>query len=106
MAKEKATIADKWIERIDNNSAEKMQEDAVGEVEARGSWVYIFADGSSAYEKRRGDWYPAGDYIQCPECEEWREMPDGDFCDICDECDADQADDEQTTAILKSAILN
>ena len=55
MAKEKATIADKLIERIDNNSAEKMQEDAVGEVEARGSWVYIFADGSSAYEKRRGD---------------------------------------------------
>jgi len=109
MAKE-MTIAWKWVNRLDEDVVEKMQDDAVGVVEEYGEYVYIFADGSSIYEKRRGDWYPAGTYIQCAECEEWREMPEGDVCDICDDCDADEKDneakDEQATDISKPAILS
>ena len=98
MEKETVTIAKQWIERIDNNSAAKMQDDAVGEVEERGSWVYIFSDGSSAWEKRRGDWYPGDPYVQCPSCEEWR-VDDDEACECGGE--EDEADDEQATAILK-----
>lgn len=98
MAKETATIAQQWIERIDNNSAAKMQDDAVGEVEERGSWIYIFPDGSSVWEKRRGDWYPGDPYVQCASCGEWRE-DDDQACGFCD-----QDDDEQATAILKPEV--
>jgi hypothetical protein len=84
--KEDLTIADKWIYRIDTNSAGRMQEDAVAEVEMNGAWVYIFEDGSSAYEKRRNDWYPAGQYVQCPECKEWRNVDDEEtHSKLCDE---------------------
>jgi hypothetical protein len=88
MAKEKEemTIAETWIQRIDNNAVEQMQNDAVGEVDTGSHWVYIFKDGSSAYEKRRGDWYPGSDYVQCPSCEEWREMGDDYVSDICADC--------------------
>jgi hypothetical protein len=111
MAERIMTIADMWVNRLDEHSSPaittKMQDDAVAVVEERGEYVYIFKDGSAVYEKRRGDWYPAGEYVQCPECEEWRAMPEGDCCDICDDCDAiGEAEDEQAAAILKSAILN
>jgi hypothetical protein len=55
MAKEK-TIAEKWIQRIDDNSPEKMIEEADSEVDDGSGSVYIFEDGSAVYEKRRGDW--------------------------------------------------
>jgi hypothetical protein len=104
MAEEIQTIAEKWIQRIDDNPVAKMQDDAVAVVEERGEYVYIFEDGSSVYEKRRNDWYPAGEYVQCAECEEWREMPEGDSYDICDDCDAiGEAEDEQAKAFLKSS---
>jgi hypothetical protein len=105
MAKE-MTIAWKWVNRMDENVVANMQDDAVAVVEERGEYVYIFEDGSSAYEKRRGDWYPAGKYVQCSECEEWREMPEGDSYDICDDCDADEKHSEAATAFSMSAIVN
>ena len=106
----KKEIAQKWVERLDINSSEKatakMQNEAVAEVEAYGTWVYIFADGSSVSEKRRGDWYSYEQYAQCPNCEEWHEFDaDGDTGDYCNECHEDEADNEQATAILKAALI-
>jgi hypothetical protein len=90
---EKSSIAERWIKRIDDNSPAMMMDDAVSELEVRGAWVYIFEDGSSAYEKRRGDWYPAEQYVQCPDCEEWRKGDESKK--LCDDC---AADDEQAAA--------
>jgi hypothetical protein len=110
MAKE-MTIAWKWIKRLDENSspsaATKATDAAVAVVEERGNYVYIFKDGSAVYEKRRGDWYPAGEYVQCSECEEWREAEEFDgLDDKCATCIQQDEDNEAATAILKSAILN
>jgi hypothetical protein len=69
MAKE-MTIAWRWVNRLDEDVVEKMQDDAVAVVEEHGEYVYIFEDGSGVYEKRRNDWYPAGTYIQCSECDQ------------------------------------
>jgi formylmethanofuran dehydrogenase subunit E len=96
MAKE-MTIAWKWIKRLDENSspsaATKATDAAVAVVEERGNYVYIFKDGSSIYEKRRGDWYPAGDYVQCPECEEYFNQDNATSGDIlCDQCVEARAD--------------
>jgi hypothetical protein len=91
-----------WIEVLDQSQStslyakptkaaiRRMENAAVGVVEEFGVYVYIFSDGSSVYEKRRGDWYPGGKYVQCPECEEWRALEDEEhyFSDICAECDA------------------
>jgi|HubBroStandDraft_2_1064218.scaffolds.fasta_scaffold1558933_2 hypothetical protein len=85
--KEELTISEKWIKRLDENAVEQMQNDAVGEVEGDYSWVYIFKDGSSVYEKRRGDWYPGDEYVQCPSCEEWREVDEATGCD-CKQAEA------------------
>jgi hypothetical protein len=102
------TIAQKWIQRLEDNSVEAMQNDVVGEVEAGGwgGYAYIFPDGSSVWQKRKNDWYPGDEYVQCPSCEEWREMPDDEdyVCDICDECDEAEVDDEVATGILKSEV--
>jgi hypothetical protein len=112
MAKTKLTIAERWIKRLDDNSSPavtaKMQDkDVVGVVEEFGTYVYIFKDGSAVYEKRRGDWYPAGEYVQCSECEEWREAEEFDALDDkCATCIQEDEDNEAATAILKSAILN
>jgi hypothetical protein len=105
------TLADKWVKRLDANSspsaATKATDAAVAVVEEYGEYVYIFADGSSIYEKRRGDWYPGGKYVQCPECEEWRALEEHHASDICAECDAiGEAEDEQATDISKPAILS
>jgi hypothetical protein len=43
------TIAQQWQERIGNNSAENMANEAAGTVEESGTWVYIFIDGSRLY---------------------------------------------------------
>jgi hypothetical protein len=97
MAKE-MTIAETWIKRLDQDSSPaitaKMQDkDVVGVVEEFGTYVYIFKDGSSIYEKRRGDWYPAGDYVQCPECEEYFNQDNATSGDIlCDQCVEARAD--------------
>jgi hypothetical protein len=96
MAKE-MTIAWKWVNRLDENSSPaittKMQDDAVAVVEERGEYVYIFEDGSSVYEKRRGDWYPAGTYIQCGECDEYFNQDNATSGDnLCDQCVENRAD--------------
>jgi|HubBroStandDraft_6_1064221.scaffolds.fasta_scaffold186227_3 hypothetical protein len=96
MAKE-MTIAWKWVNRLDENSSPaittKMQDDAVAVVEERGEHVYIFEDGSSVYEKRRGDWYPAGTYIQCGECDEYFNQDNATSGDnLCDQCLENRAD--------------
>ena len=80
-------IAEKWVTRLDDNSSQHIQDEmnneAVGEVESCGTWVYIFEDGSSIYEKRRGDWYTGNEYVRCPSCDEWRE---GDETVDCADC--------------------
>jgi hypothetical protein len=106
MAKEKATTAEQWIKRIDENSPEVMMCEADGEVDENGCSVYIFEDGSSLYEKRRGDWYAAGHYVQCSACNEYFEMPDDYAGGNCADCEAmGEAEDEEATAILKSEVL-
>ena len=106
------TKAKQWLEVIDRpkvtgsyysiskKTVQHMTDTAVDVKESYGSYIYIFDDGSSLYEKRKNDWYPAGEYIQCPECEQWREYNEADYTsDICAECD-----DEQATAILKPKV--
>src|ERR1700722_863720 len=85
------TLADKWVKRLDANSspsaATKATDAAVAVVEERGEYVYIFKDGSSIYEKRRSDWYPAGKYVQCRECDEYFKQVNATSRDtLCDQC--------------------
>jgi|ERR1700733_3867622 len=117
MARNNSNKAQQWTEVIDHptgiqgtgqmginrRAVKRMQDAAVDVQEHGGSYLYIFEDGSSLYEKRRDDWYPAGNYVQCPSCEEWRE---GDETMDCDGCAQAEADDEQATAILKSEVSN
>jgi formylmethanofuran dehydrogenase subunit E len=93
MAKE-MTIAWKWVNRLDEDVVEKMQDDAVAVAdESTEQPVYIFADGSAVYEKRRGDWYPAGTYIQCSECAEYFKQDNATSGDnLCDQCVENRAD--------------
>jgi len=71
------SIAEKWVGRLDDNSSPsavtKATDAAVDVMERFGEYHYIYEDGSSIYEKRRGDWYPGSDYIQCPECSQWHD---------------------------------
>lgn len=80
----KPTIAQQWLEKIDKpnrrevrdrsidkRAVEQMTDNAADAQEYGASYVYIFDDGSSLYEKRRDDWYSGGGYIRCPECEVW-----------------------------------
>jgi hypothetical protein len=89
--KEKGNLAEQWaerIDRIDNSSIiEKMCHAAVDEQEYGGSYLYIFEDGSSLYEKHRDDWREGETYVRCPECEVWRELDDTYISDICNDCD-------------------
>jgi len=118
------TKADQWIDVIDrprktghylavnNGAVKRMQSAAVDVQESYGSYIYIFEDGSSLYEKRNKDRYPGDSYIQCPSCEEWNRLEDytqeaNGLTDLCAECYAeDEADDEEATAILKSEFGN
>ena len=100
MASKKSSIAETWLQRIDKprNSAHylavnrqavgRMQDAAVDVKEYSGSYLYIFEDGSSLYEKHRDDWFHGSTYIRCPECEEWHEYDPKHYnSDICAECD-------------------
>lgn len=100
--KEERSIAEKWVERIDKNPVEQMQNDAVSEVDEGSTWFYIFKDGSSVYEKHRDDWRCGSEYVQCPSCEEWRQ---GTETVDCDDCAQAEAEDEEATVLLKSKVL-
>jgi hypothetical protein len=100
MATEKRSIAETWQARIDQpkkkggwdasinkQAVKRMMDAAVGllqETTGRCTDIYIFEDGSSLYEKRRDDWYTEDDFVQCPECDEWRKE-DVEECE-CAEC--------------------
>jgi len=101
MAIETISIAETWQERIDrpqkkggwyagiNKQAVKRMMDAAVDVlqsaSRRCTDLYIFRDGSSLYEKRRDDWYTADNFVQCPECDEWRkeDVDEGEECAEC-----------------------
>jgi formylmethanofuran dehydrogenase subunit E len=98
MAEQIMTLADVWINRIDDNPVAKMQDDAVAIVEECGEYVYIFEDGSSVYEKRQGDWYPASTYIQCSECDEYFNQSNATSNDnLCDPCVENRAQSKSVT---------
>lgn len=75
METEKMTIAETWLQKIDNpmppvssysgiskKAVKCMQESAVNllrEASPRCSDIYVFADGSGLWEKRQDDWFPA-----------------------------------------------
>jgi hypothetical protein len=75
MATEKTTIAETWLQRIDQpmaargfdagiskKSVKRMQESAVTilqDASPRCTDIYVFADGSGLWLKRQDDWYPA-----------------------------------------------
>ncbi|MGD0214287.1 MAG: hypothetical protein ABSB87_13740 [Terriglobales bacterium] len=83
MATNKAvSIADKWREQLDNDAERRMQNEAVDEQAVGGNIVYIFADGSSIYEKEQGDWRDGGDWMQCPQCDDWNSRG---LCAYCTE---------------------
>ena len=43
--------------------------------------------------RSRGDWYPAGTYIQCSECDEYFNQDNATSGDnLCDQCVEDRAD--------------
>jgi hypothetical protein len=94
-----------WIEVLDQSKSDsiyakpkkraiqRMENAAVGVVEEYGEYVYIFKDGSAAYEKRKGDWYSAGEYVQCRECDEYFKQVNATSGDnLCDECVENRAD--------------
>ena len=102
MAERIMTIADMWVNRLDEHSSPaittKMQDDAVAVVEERGEYVYIFEDRSAVYEKRPNDWYPAGTYIQCSECDEYFNQDNATSGDhLCDQCVEARAESEEVS---------
>jgi hypothetical protein len=99
--------AEQWIQKIDNprtaggygsginkRAVERMQGAAEEVGEVRGTYIYVFKDGSGLYEKRRDDWYPADEELiaealgRCSGC-------GGTEPDDC-ECDPHREDDEVT----------
>ena len=104
MATRNSSKAEQWLEVIDKpisafrsrpskGAIERMHNAAVGEVEYYGTWIYIFADGSTLYEKNRDDWRTGNEYRECPCCYEWRIAEDEysqSSLGICNECHEDQ----------------
>jgi hypothetical protein len=88
----KKSIAEKWQAKIDRpkyginkNAVKQMDENTVAVIESFGSYIYIFDDGSSLWEKRRDDWYTDDNYLQCKECNGWfsEQYEDNNDCEHC-----------------------
>jgi hypothetical protein len=80
----KTTIADEWLKHLNFDAVREMQDDAE-EFEDEDN-TYVFADGSSVYEKHRNDWRSGGKYIQCPSCKQWRSIDDDPDVATCNDC--------------------
>jgi len=105
MATKLISKAEQWLKRIDKprqtghylavdrQAVERMIDAAVSVEESYGSYIYIFEDGSSLWEKHTDDWFPGVKYIQCPECDEWRKFDAAYTSDICAECDDGRKND-------------